>query len=164
MKGTPVDADLAFGIMRKLLTGYYNGGGAQPIESLIRRGANFHDWILRHAVVQMLLRNEQFIAAYSGTQVGRVSSLNVISYSERIEGGATIVRMEFTARTGFETRFRLAAVLQNGRCGVRIDVARGTGPSFHGIVGGDGSVTDEQPAAPRTHSPARGHAVMHHHP
>jgi hypothetical protein len=156
-----MDAEQAFGIMRRLLSDYYRRG--EPLsDALVRRGADFHDWFLRYAVMRMLLQNEGCIAGYSRTQVGRVDSLYVSSYSEEPWQGRTIVRMEFTARTGFVTRFRLTAELESGGCWVRIDMGHRTGRAFHGVVNGDGSVSSDESARPQS-APARQHAVTHRH-
>ena len=157
-----MDAEMAFGIMRKLLADHYARG--RPLsEALVRRGATFHEWLLRHAVMKMLLQNEGCIAGYSRTQVGRVDSLYVSSYREEPWQGRTIVHMEFTARTGFVARFRLTAELESGGCWVRIDVAgHPAGRAFHGVVNGDGSVSTEEHARPQG-APARQHAATHYH-
>ena len=146
-----MDRETALRILRELIADYYSRGGTQLSENVSRKAANFHEWLLRHVVADMLNRREQWVAVYSTTQIDRVVFHSVQEYTTWTNGGATVVRMQFVARAGCSRRaFTLHAVLQGNGCGFHIDTGRHIGLTVYGAVAADGSVTTTRAAvAPR---------------
>ena len=137
------------------------GGSAEDVS---RRAPNFHEWLLRHIVTDMLNRRTQWVAAYSATQIDRVVFHSVQEYTTWTDGGATFVRIQFVARVGLQQQsFTLHAALQGTGCGLHIATGRHIGLTVYGAVARDGSVTTTRAAvAPRRPSPAQGRGAGRH--
>jgi hypothetical protein len=152
-----MDRETALRILRELIADYYRRGGREQPEDMSRRAPNFHEWLLRHVVTDMLNRRTQWTAAYSETQIDRVAIHSVQDYTVWTDGDATHVRMHFVARVGTQQSFTLHGALQGTGCGLHIATGRSVGLTIRGAVARDGSVTTAQSvAAPRGPSPARG--------
>ncbi len=126
-----MDRETALRILRELLADYYRRGGTGVPENVSRRAPNFHEWLLRHIVTDMLNRRTQWLSAYSATQIDRVVFHSVQEYTPWTDGGATFVRMQFVARVGLQQRsFTLHAALQGTGCGLHIATGRHIGPTI----------------------------------
>jgi hypothetical protein len=156
-------------LLKALIADHYTLDGTEPAENVSRRAPNFHEWVLRHALTQMLLRSEQFAAADSRRAPDQVVLLALPEYTERTAADAVHIRMRLIARTGQTSEFRVYATLSGGRRGVSISSERSALPSAPTVVAGGAVVDDRLPRAarhvhraPGHHVPLLGNGIVHH--
>jgi hypothetical protein len=141
-------------LLKALIADYYALGGAELVENASERAPNFHEWVLRHALTQMLLKSEPFAAADARRGSDQVALLALPEYTEWTDANAVHIRMRLIARTGETSEFRVYATHSGGRRGVSISSER--------------SATLSAPAARHVHGcaahrrPAPGSGIVHH--
>ena len=120
---------------------------------------NFHDWVFGHILEEMLWLSEQEAAAYARQIRLPVSLVRVSSYSERVVGGAVVVRMNLVVMAPNTRHFTVHAKMSGNTCTVRVDADRQQGETCYGTVRTGGWMRNSGP--PR--ATRRGHAAGTHH-
>ena len=147
--GNPMNPEQIGKLLKALIADHYARGDTELAESVSWRASNFREWVLRHALTQMLLRNDQLAAADSRRVPDQVILLGLPEYTERANAGALHIRMRLIARTGETTEFRIYATLSGGRCAVCASISSGASPT----PCADTSVREERSTTIGHHSP-----------
>jgi hypothetical protein len=155
-------------LLRALIVDYYTLDGTELAENAAGRAPNFHEWVLRHALTQMLLRSEPFSAADSRRGSDQVALLALPEYTEWTDANAVHIRMRLIVRTGETSELRVYATLSGGRRGVSISSERSAAQSAPAVA--RGAVMGEwlPPAARHIHrapahrTPAPGNGIARH--